>query len=83
VRCAAGSAAIHGLRGKKNVHVFILYPKGRVSEIQERQMTTVLDKNVHCISVENVGAYSRAVALTRAMSTTHTHACAHYLACGG
>lgn len=48
-----GSAAIHGLRGKKNVHVFILYPKGRVSEIQERQMTTVLDKNVHCISVEN------------------------------
>lgn len=36
-----GSAAIHGLRGKKNVQVFILYPKGRVSEVQEKQMTTV------------------------------------------
>jgi threonine synthase len=48
-----GSAAIEGLRGKKNVNVFVLYPKGRVSEVQERQMTTVLDKNVHCIAVEN------------------------------
>ncbi len=47
-----GSAAIHGLRGKKNIQVFILYPKGRVSEVQEKQMTTVLDRNVHCIAVE-------------------------------
>lgn len=47
-----GSAAIHGLRGKKNVQVFILYPKGRVSEVQERQMTSVLDRNVHCVGVE-------------------------------
>jgi len=47
-----GSAAIHGLRGKKNIQVFVLYPKGRVSEVQERQMTTVLDRNVHCIAVE-------------------------------
>ena len=30
-----GSAAIHGLRGKKNVNCFILYPKGKVTEIQE------------------------------------------------
>ncbi len=36
-----GSAAIEGLRGKKNVQLFILYPKGRVSDVQERQMTTV------------------------------------------
>jgi hypothetical protein len=50
-RCA-GSAAIHGLRGKKNIHVFILYPQGRVSEIQEKQMTTVEDANVHCIALE-------------------------------
>ncbi|CAO3625744.1 unnamed protein product [Cunninghamella blakesleeana] len=47
-----GSAAIYGLRGKKNVSVFILHPKGRVSPIQEAQMTTVLDKNVHNLSVE-------------------------------
>ena len=47
-----GSAAIHGLRGKKGVDVFMLYPKGRVSEIQERQMTTVFDSNIHNIAVE-------------------------------
>lgn len=46
-----GSAAIYGLRGKKDVSVFILHPKGRVSPIQEAQMTTVLDSNVHNIAV--------------------------------
>ncbi|PVH14930.1 threonine synthase [Candidozyma duobushaemuli] len=47
-----GSAAIYGLRGKKNVSVFILYPTGRVSPIQEEQMTTVEDSNVHTLSVK-------------------------------
>lgn len=47
-----GSAAIYGLRGKQDVSVFILYPKGKVSPIQEAQMTTVLDENVHNLSVE-------------------------------
>ncbi|PKS12162.1 hypothetical protein jhhlp_001460, partial [Lomentospora prolificans] len=46
-----GSAAIYGLRGKKDVSVFILHPKGRVSPIQEAQMTTVLDSNVHNLAV--------------------------------
>ncbi|KAJ1924658.1 threonine synthase, partial [Linderina pennispora] len=46
-----GSAAIYGLRGKKNVSVFILHPEGRVSPIQEAQMTTVLDANVHNVSI--------------------------------
>ena len=47
-----GSAAIYGLRGKKDVSVFITHPKGKVSPIQEAQMTTVLDANVHNIAVE-------------------------------
>jgi threonine synthase len=47
-----GSAAIYGLRGKKDISVFILHPKGRVSPIQEAQMTTVLDANVHNLAVE-------------------------------
>ncbi|KAH8837130.1 hypothetical protein MCOR27_006757 [Pyricularia oryzae] len=46
-----GSAAIYGLRNKKDVSVFILHPKGRVSPIQEAQMTTVLDQNVHNLAV--------------------------------
>jgi len=47
-----GSAAIYGLRGKEGVDCIILYPHGRVSEIQERQMTTVPDDNIHCVAVD-------------------------------
>ena len=47
-----GSAAIDGVRGQKNVDIFIMYPKGRVSPLQELQMTTVPDQNVHCIELE-------------------------------
>ncbi|OAV95479.1 hypothetical protein PTTG_04621 [Puccinia triticina 1-1 BBBD Race 1] len=46
-----GSAAIYGLRGKKDISIFILHPKGRVSPIQEAQMTTVLDNNVFNLAV--------------------------------
>ena len=46
-----GSAAIFGVRGKHRIHIFILHPLGRVSPIQERQMTTVLDANVHNIAI--------------------------------
>lgn len=46
-----GSAAIYGLRNKKDVSVFIMYPTGRVSPIQEDQMTTVTDNNIHTFSV--------------------------------
>jgi threonine synthase len=47
-----GGAAIYGMRGKENVECFILFPKGRVSKIQQQQMTSVLDGNVHCVAVE-------------------------------
>jgi threonine synthase len=41
------------MRGKKNIQVFILYPQGKVSPIQELQMTSILDPNVHCLAVIN------------------------------
>ncbi|KAL8884532.1 MAG: hypothetical protein Q9215_007444 [Flavoplaca cf. flavocitrina] len=47
-----GSASIYGLRGKKDVSIFVMYPTGKVSPIQEAQMTTVTDANVHCLSVD-------------------------------
>ena len=47
-----GSAAICGVRGRRGIHIFVMHPHGRVSEIQERQMTSVLDDNVHNIAVE-------------------------------
>ncbi|KAF9653682.1 tryptophan synthase beta subunit-like PLP-dependent enzyme [Thelephora ganbajun] len=47
-----GSAAIYGLRNKENVSIFILHPKGRVSPIQQAQMATITDANVHNIAVK-------------------------------
>jgi len=47
-----GSAAIEGCKGKSNMQIFILHPKGRVSDVQRRQMTTVCDKNVHNLAIE-------------------------------
>jgi len=46
-----GSAAIYGVRGQERIDIFILHPHKRVSPIQERQMTTVLDANVHNIAI--------------------------------
>ncbi len=47
-----GSAAIEAFRGLSNVDVFILYPHGRVSEVQRRQMTTPVEDNVHALAVD-------------------------------
>lgn len=47
-----GSAAMEAFRGLSNVDVFILYPHGRVSEVQRRQMTTPADQNVHALALE-------------------------------
>jgi threonine synthase len=46
-----GSAAIYGVRGKKNINIFILHPHRRVSPIQELQMTTVTDANVFNLAI--------------------------------
>ncbi len=47
-----GSAAIEAFRGLKAVDVFIMYPHGRVSEVQRRQMTTPTESNVHALAVD-------------------------------
>jgi threonine synthase len=47
-----GSAAIDSLRDRQSIDVFILHPKGRVSEVQRRQMTTVDAPNIHNIAIE-------------------------------
>ena len=46
-----GSAAIEAFRGLDNVDVFILFPEGRVSEVQRRQMTTPAEANVHALAL--------------------------------
>ena len=47
-----GSAAIEGCRHCENIDIFILHPHNRVSEVQRRQMTTVLSDNVYNIALE-------------------------------
>ncbi|KAJ8609557.1 hypothetical protein CTAYLR_006032 [Chrysophaeum taylorii] len=46
-----GSSAIEGVRGRDSVECFILYPQNRTSKIQEAQMATVEDPNVHAIAL--------------------------------
>src|SRR4051812_10599235 len=47
-----GSAAIEAVRDRKSIDIFMLYPHGRVSEVQRRQMTTVLAPNVHNVAIQ-------------------------------
>lgn len=47
-----GSAAIEACRDRDAIDIFILYPDGRVSDVQRKQMTTVRADNVHCVAVK-------------------------------
>ncbi|WP_288587121.1 threonine synthase, partial [uncultured Methylobacterium sp.] len=60
-----GSAAVEAFRGLDNVDVFILYPHGRVSEVQRRQMTTVDAHNIHALAVE--GTFDDCQAIVKAL----------------
>ncbi|PIO99570.1 threonine synthase [Pleomorphomonas carboxyditropha] len=60
-----GGAAIEAFRGRDNTDIFILFPDGRVSDVQRRQMTTVLDANVHCIALQ--GTFDDAQGLVKGM----------------
>ncbi len=60
-----GSAAIEALQGSGQVEVFILHPRGRVSEVQRRQMTTVCAPNIHNIAIE--GTFDDCQDLVKAM----------------
>lgn len=60
-----GAAAIEAFSGLSQVDVFILYPHGRVSEVQRRQMTTIAAENVHAIAIE--GSFDDAQAAVKAL----------------
>ena len=60
-----GSAAIEACRDCQFVEIFILFPNGRVSDVQRRQMTTVASNNVHCIAVD--GTFDDCQDLVKAM----------------
>jgi len=60
-----GSAAIDGVRGCEHVDIVILYPAGRTSEVQRRQMTTVPEANVHAVAID--GTFDDCQDLVKAM----------------
>lgn len=60
-----GSAAINGLLGKKNVNIFILYPEGRISPLQERQMTCTGAENVFPIAIR--GTFDDAQSIVKSL----------------
>ncbi len=60
-----GSAAIDAVAGRHGVDIFMLHPKGRVSDVQRRQMTTVLAPNVHNIAIQ--GSFDDAQAMVKAL----------------
>lgn len=64
-----GGAAIEAFRSCDRVDVFVLFPHGRVSDVQRRQMTTVDAPNVHAVAVE--GNFDDCQALVKAMFNDH------------
>jgi threonine synthase len=64
-----GSAAMEAFRGLANVVLFILYPHGRVSDVQRRQMTTPTEANVHALAID--GDFDVAQARVKDMFNDH------------
>lgn len=60
-----GSAAIAATAGLAHMRTVILHPRGRVSEVQRRQMTTVQERNIHNVAIE--GSFDDCQALVKAM----------------
>ena len=60
-----GSAAVEAFKGLDQVDIFILYPHGRVSDVQRRQMTAVAAPNVHTLAVE--GTFDDCQTMVKAM----------------
>ena len=64
-----GAAAIEAFRGLDQVDVFIMYPHGRVSDVQRRQMTTIADDNIHTIALE--GTFDDCQAILKGLFNNH------------
>jgi threonine synthase len=60
-----GGAAIEAFRGSKRVDLVVLFPEGRVSDVQRRMMTTATEANVHAVAIE--GTFDDCQALVKAM----------------
>jgi threonine synthase len=73
-----GSAAIDAFAGRHNIDIVVLYPRGRVSDVQRRQMTTVAEPNVRTAAVE--GTFDDCQDLVKAMFADEPFRTEHRLA---
>ncbi len=64
-----GGAAIEAFRGRAQVDVVVLFPHGRISDVQRRMMTTATDSNVHALAIE--GTFDDCQALVKGMFNHH------------
>ncbi|MGE5534677.1 MAG: threonine synthase, partial [Acidobacteriota bacterium] len=65
-----GAAAIEAFRGRAQADVVVLFPHGRISDVQRRMMTTVQDPNVHAVAIE--GTFDDCQGLVKAMFNHHS-----------
>ena len=73
-----GAAAVAALAGQPNIDLVVLHPKGRISDVQRRQMTTTKAENVRNIAIE--GTFDDAQALVKQLFADHAFAREHRLA---
>jgi threonine synthase len=64
-----GGAAIEAFRGRAHTDLFVLFPQGRISDVQRRMMTTVEDDNVHALAIE--GTFDDCQAMVKGMFNHH------------
>jgi threonine synthase len=64
-----GGAAVEAFRGRERADLFVLFPHGRVSDVQRRMMTTANDNNVHAIAVD--GTFDDCQALVKGLFNHH------------
>jgi threonine synthase len=64
-----GGAAVEAFRGRERADLFVLFPRGRVSDVQRRMMTTANDNNVHALAVE--GTFDDCQALVKGLFNHH------------
>jgi threonine synthase len=64
-----GGAAVEAFRGRARADVFVLFPQGRISDVQRRMMTTAEDDNVHALAIE--GTFDDCQAIVKGMFNHH------------
>src|SRR5215467_7605690 len=65
-----GGAAVEAFRGRERVDLFVLFPQGRISDVQRRMITTAADANIHALAIE--GTFDDCQAIVKGLFNHHT-----------